>query len=373
MATISVVLKNNTNSPTLFAHITGRDDGGLVLMQADGRTLYHPGSPGGTLQPLGADCAINIGGPGQQRVLTVPRMFGARIWFCKDKPLTFLLNPGPSLVEPSATNPSDPNYNLDWGFAEFTLNQAELYANVSYVDFVSLPVSLRLETASGVVKSVPGLPAGALDAISQRLVEQGRRDGKGWDRLVIRSSSGATLRALSPNSGAVLLPGLFQGYFQPYVDAVWNKYRNEDLTVNTQYTWGDAVGRVGADGRLTFRGDAGSFGQPSALDIFSCNSGPFSHEGASPEKLNIGARLSAAFNRSTLLINTRQPEGERVENYYKDAITNHYSRICHEVAVNGRGYAFPYDDVGSSNGVDQSGFVNAPDPKVLTIGIGAPL
>jgi hypothetical protein len=373
MATISVVLKNNTNSPALFAHITGRDDGGLVLMQADGRSLYRPGSPGGTLQPLGADCAINIGGPGQQRVLTVPRMFGARIWFCKDRPLTFLLNPGPALVEPAATNPADPNYNLDWGFAEFTLNQYELYANVSYVDFVSLPVGMRLETASGVVKTVPGMPSDALAAISQRLVEQGNRDGKGWDRLVIRSPSGGVLRALSPNSGAVLLPGLFDGYFQPYVDAVWDKYRGEDLTVNTQYDWGDNVGRVTPDGRLTFRGDGGSFAKPSARDIFSCNSGPFDHGGASPQKLNLGARISAAFNRSTLLVNARQPEGERVESYYRDAITNHYSRVCHEVAIQGRGYAFPYDDVGSSNGVDQSGFVNAPDPKVLTISVGAPI
>jgi hypothetical protein len=371
--TIDVVLKNNTNSPNLFAHITGQDGRGLVLLQADGRSLYHPGSPGGTLQPLGADCAINVGGPGQSRTLTVPRIFGARVWFCKDRPLTFLLNPGPALVEPSATNPADPNYNADWGFAEFTYNQYELYANVSYVDFVSLPVSLRLETASGTVKSVDGMPAGALQAVSERLLQQGARDGKGWDRLVIRSPSGETLRALSPNSGAVLIPGLFDGYFQPHVDAVWDKYRNENLVVNSQFTWGDVTGRVGGDGLLTFSNDGGSFAKPSARDIFSCNSGPFDHSGASQLKLNIGARISAALNRSTLLINPRQPEGERVETYYRDAVTNHYSRAVHEVAINGRGYAFPYDDVGSSNGVDQSGFVNDPNPRVLTIAIGAPL
>lgn len=367
MATISVVLQNNTGAASLYAHVTGRDDRGLFFLQADGKTGYYPSSPSETLQPLGTDCSIALGGPGKSKTLKVPQIFGARIWFCKDRPLTFLLNPGPAVVEPSATNPSDPNYESDWGFCEFTYNAAELYVNVSYVDFVSLPISLRLENASGAVRTVRGLPSNALDAVSTALVAQ----GGGWERLVIRSGSGSALRALSPNSGNVLIPGLFDGYYQPYVDRVWSKYASEDLTVNTQFTWGDAVGRV-RNGKLTFDG-VGSFGKPSAGDIFSCNSGPFAHgEGVSEEMLNIGARIAAAFNRSTLLVNAKQPEGERVDNYYKEAITNHYSRICHKTSIESRGYAFPYDDVGSSSGQDQSGFLNDPNPKVLTVSVGAP-
>jgi hypothetical protein len=372
MATLKIVLRNSTDSEALYAHVTGTSDHGLFLLGADGETVYHPTSPGETLQPLGADCSINLGGSGQERTVTIPHVYGGRIWFSKGKPLTFFLNPGPALVEPSATNTSDANYDLDWGFCEFTFNKYELYVNVSYVDFVSLPISLQLENASGNTRTVPGMPTGALSRVCEGLIAQGAKDGAGWEKLVIQSSAGRYLRALSPNAGGVLVPGLLQGYYDGYVNAVWDKYSTTDLTVNTQYIWGDAKARV-KNGKLDFEG-VGTFGKPSAADIFSCNSGPFAHgEGVSDEMLNIGARLAAAFNRSTLLVNSVQPEGEKIETYYKEPVTNHYSRVCHEVSIEGRGYAFPYDDVGSSSGSDQSGFLNDPNPKVLTVGVGAPL
>ncbi|KJZ76054.1 hypothetical protein HIM_04510 [Hirsutella minnesotensis 3608] len=357
-ATLNLVLRNDTGAAQLYAHITGTDDKGLVLLAADGTTQLRPPSPSSTLQPVGADYAIAVGGRGATRTVKVPRLSGARIWFCRDRALTFFVNPGPSLVEPSATNPSDPNYGLDWAFCEFTWNQQQLYANVSYVDFVGLPISLSLVTGSGAVKSVPGMPA-----------------GRGWDKLVVRGADGKPLRALSPVAGGVLVPGLFDGYYQPYVDAVWAKYAKEDLTVDTQFKWGKVTGRVGADGQtLTFSSGGGSFGKPSAADIFSCSTGPFAGgSGVSDEQLNVGARLAAALNRSTLAANPQQPEGERVDAYYREAITNHYARICHETSVQGRGYAFPYDDVGPSTGKDQSGFVNDPNPQELTIGVGKPL
>ncbi|POR37163.1 Glucan endo-1,3-beta-glucosidase [Tolypocladium paradoxum] len=373
-ATLDVVLRNDTGASQLYAHITGSDGAGLVVLGADGKTPYRPASPGSTLQPLGADCAIAIGPSGSTRTVSVPRMAGARIWFCKRKPLTFFVNPGPALVEPSATNPSDANYYLDWAFCEFTWNTQQLYANISFVDFVSMPVSLRLKTGDGSVKTVRGLPPDGLDQVCARLEAQGRVDGKGWEKLVIRCpASGAALRALSPNAGRVLVPGLLDGYYKAYVDAVWAKYAAEDLTVNTQAAWGDVRGRVGRDGKLAFAG-VGSFDKPAAADIFSCSSGPFAAgPGVSAEMLNIGARLAAAFNRSTLLVNAAQPEGEKVGTYYKNAVTNHYSRICHETSVAGRGYAFAYDDVGASNAVDQSGFVNDANPRLLTVGVGKPL
>ncbi|KAJ2974896.1 hypothetical protein NQ176_g5814 [Zarea fungicola] len=350
-STLQIVLRNSTNASSLYAHITGTSDDGLFILSSDGVTAYHPPSPTATLQPLGADCAINIGGSGQQKTVAIPYVSGGRIWFSKDKPLTFFVNPGPALVEPSALNVTDANYQLDWGFVEFTFNRSELYVNVSFVDFVSLPVSLRLENSSGKITNVAGMPSDGLDKVCRALMAQGQKDGSGWDKLVIRSPSGQFLRALSPNAGSVLVPGFLQGYYDNYVNAVWAKYANEDLTVNTQFSWGDVKGR-----------------------LFSCNSGPFAHgAGATDESLNIGARLAAALNRSTLLINSNQPEGENVATYYENDVTNHFARICHETSVEGRGYAFPYDDVGSSHGVDQSGFLNDPQPKTLTIGVGAPL
>ncbi|KAK1243081.1 hypothetical protein MKX07_003709 [Trichoderma sp. CBMAI-0711] len=375
--TLSIVVQNNSTAAQLYAYVTGTADSGLFFLSADGVTPYYPPSPSATLQPLGQDCAVAVGGPGQSRTLTIPRLAGARVWFGLDAPLTFLLNPGPAVVEPSATNPADKNYNVKWAFAELTLNEAELYVNVSYVDFFSVPVSLRLENGKGEVRSVEGMPAGGLDEVCDKLTAQGAKDGKGWEKLVVKTADGKTnLRALSPNAGGVMFPGLFDGYYDGYVDAVWTRYKSEDVVVNMQFAdWGDAVGRVDASGeKLVFSNGGGTFAKPSAADIFSCSTGPFAGgEDVSPKQLNVGARLAAALNRSTLLLDGPHPEGDDVSEYYLDPVTNHYARVCHEVSIGGRGYAFPYDDVGKTGGEDQSGFLNDGDPKVLTIGVGAPL
>lgn len=371
-STVQLALKNNTGSANAFAYITGLDlnqNNVPLLIQSDGRSVYHPASPGQPLQALAADCAISLGAPGSTRTVTIPRIAGGRIWFCLDGKLTFLVNPGPAIVEPSVTNPSDPNYNLFWGFCEFTFNDYQLFVNISYVDFVSLPIALDLENDSGAVQSVKGLAAGGLDAVCNKLVTQDNNDHAGWSKLVVKAQNGANLRALSPNSGIVMHNGLFNNYYQPYVDSVWQKYSSETLTINTQAQWGDVTGKV-TNGKLTFDG-VGSFAQPSAADIFSCSTGPFgNYQSNVPEMGAIGARIAAAFNRSTLLVNSQQPEGEQVSNYYKNAVTNHYSRICHETNSDLRGYAFPYDDVGPSSGGDQSGSVFDGAPSLLTVTLG---
>lgn len=70
-------------------------------MKANGRDLYFPESPSEILQPLKEDCAIPLGPPGNTITITVPQIAGGRLWFSMDGKLTFLLNPGPALVEPS--------------------------------------------------------------------------------------------------------------------------------------------------------------------------------------------------------------------------------------------------------------------------------
>ena len=82
------------------------------------------------------------------------------------------------------------------------------------------------------------------------------------------------------------------------------------------------------------------------------------------------ARISAAFNRTTLLTDTDQPDGENPANYYQNSITNHYARIVHAANLDGLGYAFPYDDVAPNGGADQSGYVSSGSPTLWTITVG---
>jgi hypothetical protein len=370
MATLNFALQNQTTSNTVYAYITGLavdNNNSLFLLQSDGKTAYYPASPSGTLSPLTANCAIPLGAPGSTVTVTVPHLAGARLWFSRDNTLTFYLNPGPALVEPSVSNQSDANYNIFWDFCEFTFNSAQLYVNISYVDFVSLPISLTLTNASGASQHVAGIPSNGLDTVCSALNTQNAQDNAGWNQLIV-TQNGAHLRALSPNTGMIMNNSLFSGYYQPYVDQVWSKYTGANLTVNTQTSSGDVNATV-SNNTLTFANNAATYTQPSAADIFSCSSGPFAPTG-NQEKDAITARLAAAFNRSTLLINSVQPNNENPSTYYQNAVTNHYSRILHATNLDKRGYAFPYDDVAPSNGNDQSGSVFDPNPQLLTVAVG---
>jgi hypothetical protein len=98
---LNFVLQNQTTSNTVYAYITGQainNNNALVLLQADGKSLYYPTSPASNGSPLAVDCGIQLGPPGSNAVVTIPQIAGGRIWFCIGSPLTFLLNPGPGLV-----------------------------------------------------------------------------------------------------------------------------------------------------------------------------------------------------------------------------------------------------------------------------------
>lgn len=364
---LNITLQNNTSSSTVYAYITGQaidNNNALFLLQADGHTPYYPSSPSSTLSPLAVDCAIELGAPGNSVNAVIPHIAGGRIWFSINNRLSFFLNPGPALVEPSASNPSDPNIQTSWDFCEFTFNSSQLFANITYVDFFSIPISLSLTNTSGTTQHVSGILAGGLDQVCADLLAQHAADGAGWNQLVV-TSGGQNLRALSPNMGIVMDSSLFSGYYDNYVNQVWSQYTSEQLSIDTQAQWGTVTGQVQGSS-LVFNG-AGSYARPSSSDIFSCSTGPFVFTPA--EIAAISPRLAAAFNRSTLLTNSLQPSGTPAD-YYQNPVTNHYARILHAVSADGRGYAFPFDDVTPDNGVNQAGTVQDPNPSVFTVYVG---
>ena len=373
--TLTIALVNRSQSSNIYATLTGRaidQNNALFLLQSDGRTPYLPANPPSVGSRLSADVAIRLGAPGSTTNLTIPHIAGGRIYLSVNTPLAFFVNPGPALVEPSVTNPSDPNINIDWAFVEFTFNAQQLYANISYVDFVSsIPIALNLTTASNQTLTVAGLKPGGLDQVVGALQAQHASDGKPWDRLIVRSLQGRNLRVLSPNLGRVGNNSLFAGYFEPYVDQVYSSYANRDLRIDTQTGYGVLRART-AGNNLSYVTAAGKqttnpFSKPSTGDIFSCSTGPFA-TGNNQEVNAVIPRLAAAFNRSTLFKTDQLPAPQST--YYQEAITNHYSRVVHEANQDGRGYAFPYDDVQPTGGRDASGSVFAGDARVWSVIIG---
>ncbi|CCC09017.1 hypothetical protein SMACR_03154 [Sordaria macrospora] len=183
-------------------------------------------------RPFPVDCAIRVPPGPYPTVVTIPRIAGGRIWFCQgDQKLKFMLNPGgpgggAALVEPSVLNPSDPNRDVDFAFCEFTLNDHQLFANISYVDFVPrLPIALTLvEARTRRLQHVSGMRPDGLERIAQGLREQAARDGWPWDKLIVQKPGmDRPLRVLAPTHGDAV-GAKFEGYFEPLVARVWEKY-----------------------------------------------------------------------------------------------------------------------------------------------------
>lgn len=351
----------NRGAGTLRAYITGHEfaSGDWILVRADS-SVYRLQEPGQAGTPLPVDCAIPVEAA---TTITLPRMFGARVYFVAEDTLEFLVNPGPALVEPAFSNPTDSNYAKTWSFCEFTFNDQQMFVNISYVDLVTaLPIGLTLE--GDTTTTVAPLPDGAVDAIAAGLRSQAQADGRGWDRLVLAGDGGTVLRCVSPQS---LGSAGFDGYWDSYVDQVWRKYTDTDLRVDIQAGRGVYTGRVSGD-TLVFD-DGSGFARPVTTDIFTCNSGPFANNPADSDvKKGILARLAAACNRSTILDVADQPNGAKAGDYYRGDTTNHWSRIVH--ANSPIGYAFPYDDVCPDGEPDQSGAASDANPRRLTISAG---
>lgn len=186
---LPIHLANDSNLDNLYAYVTGiaiQQGGRRCLLKANGQDLYFPSNPTAIGAPLQQDCAIYLGKPGNTTHIKIPQIAGGRIWIAEGR-LTFLLNPGPALVEPSVLNPSDPNASVNFGFCEFTLNQDQLYANISYVDFVPrLPIGITLQEKSGNVQRVLGMAPDGLDNLARDLRNQSKKDGQPWVRFPSR-------------------------------------------------------------------------------------------------------------------------------------------------------------------------------------------
>ncbi|MEV0524121.1 glycoside hydrolase family 64 protein [Streptomyces sp. NPDC050439] len=373
-ATCELALQNKSLPGEVRAYVTGHEQGTdrWVLLKPDGG-VYRPDSPSAPETPLPVDCAIPLGAAGSApKVLTLPQMYGARVYFVRDDKLDFFLNPGPSLVEPAFATKEDANYGRTWSFCEFTFNSSQLYANISYVDLVTaLPIGLTLEGDG--THTVAPLPDGAVDKIAADLVAQGEKDGQPWGDLVIRGDGDKVLRVISPQN--LMAPYFdrpnempFRDVWNSYIDEAWEKYRGTDLKIDLQGGRGVFTGRVSGD-TLTFNGGH-TFSKPTSKDIFTCNHGPFTNNpGDSDDKKGLLARLAAGFNRSIMLSHAEQPNGAGAGDYYKGDVTNHWARVVH--ANSPIGYAFPYDDVRPDGEPDVSGAAHDGNPRRFTVSVGS--
>lgn len=378
-AELPLALINNLDGGPINAYITALDsEDAVVILQPDGNWFY-PTAGGVEPEPVEADIAIPIGGAGSITNVTIPSyIHSGRVWFAEGE-LTFFTvqsdSGGVTLVQPSPANADDPSNNVNWGFVELTNNEEfGLYANITFVDFVGLILGMKLDTESGEEQVVMGLPSDAVGLICDDLASQSSSDGQSWGDLCVKGDDGTTIRALAPTDYIGRDSDAFKGYWDDYVDEVWDLYSSSPLIIDTQMGAGEVSCKASNGTTLTCDGDNRGYEKPTAEDIWGCNSGPFEVQKADNDiHKAVVPRLCAAFVRTTLLL-----EGGDVqpslghESYYTEDPTNHYSRIVHEHEIDGKGYTFAYDDV-NPEGENAAGAVAAGDPKLLTVTIGGPM
>ncbi|KAI1171090.1 glycoside hydrolase family 64 protein [Nemania sp. FL0916] len=369
---ISIV--NNFDSG-MYMYVTGRDSAGLpCLLGANGQYVYPQADSSGVPQEIVANIALPLSNKGSTTQITLPQaLISARIWIAHGQLKFYTVKDGngnSAIVEPSAANPSDPSAGVQWGFIEFNYDGTTIYANISFVDFVGIPLGMGLTLAGGQQQIVMGLQGGSVNNICNDVKAQTAADGKVWDQLCVQSSSGQALRVLSPNLYVSANPSQFPIYYDDYVNQVWSKYSSQDLTINTQSGAGNVACRV-SNNQLSCAGDNRAYPKPVTSDIWGCNSGPFAIIGSDNDVHRaVVPRLCAAFTRSTLLLsggNVQPSLGQG--SYYTVNPTNHYSRIVHKYETNGIGYAFSYDDV-NPDGQNAAGVVSGSNPTNLKISVG---
>ncbi|KAF5725246.1 glucan endo-1 3-beta-glucosidase [Fusarium mundagurra] len=371
------LVNNFDREHTIRSYISGLDATGKVFfVSPDGKLIYPKSKEPRVPSEIMEDITLFLGPRSQPLEVPLPSFIrSGRIYFA-DSDLRFFVvstGEGDSVIQPSVTNLHDPNADVNWGFVELSYMDDSLYANISYVDFVGIVLGMMLTEKGGSTQTTAGLVADAVTKICDDLAKQKEIDKRDWTSLCIANANGKAIRVLSPGNKHDLDPKLFDNYWDPYVNEVWKRYTAQDLTINTQTSSGHVKCRVSGNELLCEGSDHG-FAKPVGKDIWGCNSGPFAiSEDNTAVHAAIVPRICAAFVRSTLLLNggNNQPSlGQK--SYYRVSPTNHYSRIVHSYEVDGRGYAFPYDDVNPDGKEDASGVVSSNNAQSLTVYVGAP-
>ncbi|WP_443033452.1 glycoside hydrolase family 64 protein [Streptomyces sp. ACA25] len=348
--TIPVTLENNSErGEQIYVYVIGTDLASGQNGWADENGTFHPWPEGDSPPVEAPDASMQGPAAGESITIDLPK-FSGRVYYSYGEKLTFKLTTG-GLVQPAVQNPDDPNADVLFNWTEYTLNDAGLWMNSTQVDMFSAPYSVGVEGSDGTVQTTGELKPGAYGEFFDAL-----RNQDGWSDLIQTREDGSVLRALSPGHG-IGVGGVAPDAMDDYVNRVWDHYSNETLTV-TPFSYDPDVtyyGTVSGD-VMNFTDESGavvtSFEKPDSDSIFGCHK----QLDAPNDEVRgpLSRTLCAGFHRTTLLTNAHQPD-ENADGFYQDEVTNHYARLVHEAMVDGRAYAFAFDDVGAHESLVHDG------------------
>jgi hypothetical protein len=312
------------------------------------------------------------------KTFTLPYIAGCRVFISQGQQLYlyfFGSSGAPSgYAAPDFQNPNDPNKGIRYEFIELTNNQYGFFGNTTRVDSYHYPMGLEL-WGNGFYKRAGEVKSHADILAAYQAYAPTEFQG-------LRNATAGTI--ICPGKSAQFQTGgAYVNYFGSYIDAIWNKYVNEDLI----FYAGDAgvfKGRI-SNGRLTVVGQSGAFAgrtgivarKPTTQEVLEGKGALDNRVGDGDCDLVVQSQLCAAINRHVVstAANPGQQNWYNASQYYLTGPANYYARFWHQggISVDNLSYGFAYDDVN-----DQSSTLHTPQPtKVVAtfggfVGIGQP-
>jgi hypothetical protein len=303
------------------------------------------------------------------KTINIPHIHAVRIFISfKEQLYLYFFGAGGGYSAPSLSNATDPNQGIRYELIELTYGDNGLWTNTTRVDHYQYPMGLEVWGEGGFYKKVGEILTHdqIIDTWKNRVPSQ---------FLACLDNELEIIHAPS-KTAAFAEDGAYFSYFDSYVDAVWARYTNEDLTLSIGEA-GLYKGRVyGEEFRFTNQAN-GVVGiiraKPNTQEIFEAKGVLATDEPSTPDiyaDQNVQKHFSAAFNRGA--IDANAPAGQTIEwsneaEFFTHEPYNQYVKFWHsrDISFEGETYAFAYDDVFDYSSTIQSG---APTKVKVTIG-----
>lgn len=373
--TLPYKIENNSiyADDQVYVAVVGIKGGGHVWVNAVSGQVNHMSPSDNTVQgpvingnkgpgdnALYANCFRKLSDI-PNKTVTLPQIAGCRILISFKSPLYLYFfgfdGPVQGYAAPNLANSTDPNQGIKYEVIELTYDQYGLWCNTTRVDFFQYPMGVEVWGENNFYGKVGELKSrDEIINLWKETVPAPFQVCLDEEQKIIHFPS---KRAAFPSD-----------YFNGYIDAIWSKYRTDELV----FISGDAgvwKGRVTGDVFKFNRESDGQVayinGKPSQQEALE-GSGYFASGGTFD--LIVQAQLCAAINRHALdlTLGSGVPQDFGNTNlYYNTGPYNEYCNFFHnpEISYANKTYTFCYDDV-----FDQSATVHTPKPTSVKITIG---
>lgn len=313
----------------------------------------------------------------KNKTIYVDKTHACRMFFGFNSPLYLHVNDNNGgYAGADMQNPSDPNIDLRWELIEFTYDRfGVMFINTTRVDAFQYPMGLELYGNASAGANNPYTKRGEVNTYEE-IINRWKTQNEGN----IFSNCLKNKITQDHLGGIIMQPSKVAevkntGYFDGYINRIWNEFRTKDIHVNMGNQLGVWRGRVNGNNFVLKsesgprQGETAIVGKPTSIDVIE-GAGEFARFHGNSADLPVQAMFCGAMNRG--VIRTNLADGELQDwgdtgSFFNTDVCNPYVKFFHQkdISYDGYTYAFAYDDT-----FDQSATcaTSHPERAVVTIG-----